>query len=75
MLTAPHRVAHALTERQREILQVVGRGRQSALRDIIARLSSSPAVATVRHDIYHLKRLGLIDSTGRGRGAVWFSGE
>ena len=25
-----------------------------------------PAAATVRDDLYHLKRLGLIDSTGRG---------
>jgi ATP-dependent DNA helicase RecG len=69
---APHRVAHDLTERQREILEVIGRGRRIPLREIMARLSNPPAEATVRDDLYHLKRLGLIDSTGRGRGATWF---
>jgi ATP-dependent DNA helicase RecG len=68
---APHRVAHDLTERQREILEVIGRGRRIPLREIMARLSNPPAEATVRDDLYHLKRLGLIDSTGRGRGATW----
>jgi ATP-dependent DNA helicase RecG len=69
---APHRVAHDLTERQREILQVIGRGRRIPLRQIMASLSHPPAEATVRDDLYHLKRLGLIDSHGRGRGATWF---
>lgn len=69
---APHRVAHDLTERQREILQVIGRGRRIPLRQIMASLSRPPAEATVRDDLYHLKRLGLIDSSGRGRGASWF---
>ncbi len=26
----------------------------------------------MRDDLLHLKRLGLIDSRGHGRGAVWF---
>jgi ATP-dependent DNA helicase RecG len=69
---APHRVAHALTDRQREVLQVIGRGRRLPLRDIISGLSSPPAAGTVRDDLYHLKRLGLIDLQGHGRGAVWF---
>ena len=68
---APHRVAHDLTERQREILEVIGRGRRIPLREIMSRLSSPPAEATVRDDLYHLKRLGLIDPAGRGRGASW----
>lgn len=68
---APHRVAHDLTERQREILEVIGRGRRIPLRVIISSLSNPPAEATLRDDLYHLKRLGLIDSTGRGRGATW----
>lgn len=69
---APHRVAHDLTERQREILQVIGRGRRIPLRQIMASLSHPPAEATVRDDLYHLKRLGLVNSQGHGRGAVWF---
>jgi ATP-dependent DNA helicase RecG len=51
---------------------VIGRGRRIPLRQIMASLSHPPAEATVRDDLYHLKRLGLIDSTGRGRGATWF---
>jgi hypothetical protein len=27
---------------------------------------------TLRDDLLHLKRLGLINSRGHGRGAVWF---
>ncbi len=34
-------------------------------------LTSPPASATVRDDLYHLKRLGLIELKGRGRGAIW----
>jgi len=71
---AAHRIAHDLTARQREILQVIAGSGSLPLRDIIARLSSPPASATVRDDLYHLKRLGLINSKGRGRGAVWFLG-
>lgn len=69
---APHRVVHDLTERQREILQVIARDQPTPLRDIMERLASPPAAATVRDDLYHLKRLGLLDSKGRGRGATWF---
>lgn len=36
--------------------------------------ATPPASATVRDDLYHLKRLGLVDSKGHGRGAVWFLG-
>ncbi len=68
---APHRVDQNLTDRQRDILNLVAAGQPIPLRHIVARLASPPAVATVRDDLYHLKRLGLIDSAGRGRGATW----
>jgi len=58
-------------ERQREILQIVAGNQPIALRDILERLTNPPATATVRDDLYHLKRLELLDSKGRGRGAVW----
>ena len=67
----PHRVAHDLTERQREILQIVAHHGPIPLRGIMDRMSNPPASATVRDDLYHLKRLELIDSKGHGRGAVW----
>lgn len=68
---APHRVALDLTTRQREILHLLA-GDQLPLRAIMAGLTDPPAVATVRDDIYHLKHLGLVESRGWGRGAVWF---
>ena len=69
---APHRVTHDLTDRQREILSIIAGGRSLPLRTIMSRLSDPPASATVRDALYHLKRLGLVCSTGHGRGAVWF---
>ncbi|MBW1982747.1 MAG: putative DNA binding domain-containing protein [Deltaproteobacteria bacterium] len=69
---APHRVAHDLTARQREILQILAGSYDLPLRFIMKALKDPPASATVRDDLYHLKRLGLIDSKGHGRGAVWF---
>lgn len=68
---APHRVAHDLNERQREILQIIAHHGPIPLREIMNRMAHPPASATVRDDLYHLKRLDLIDSTGHGRGAVW----
>jgi hypothetical protein len=32
----------------------------------------SRSFAKLRDEIYHHKRLGLIELNGRGRGAVWF---
>lgn len=69
---APHRVAHDLTDRQRDILQIIANHGPLPLRIIMNTMEQPPASATVRDDIYHLKRLGLIDSKGHGRGAEWF---
>jgi len=69
---APHRVAHDLTDRQREILQIIAHNGPIPLRKIMERMTHPPASATVRDDLYHLKRLELIDSKGHGRGSVWF---
>lgn len=68
---APHKVVSDLSRRQREILQILSEG-ELPLRSIMARLDNPPAQNTVRDDIYRLKHLELIDSRGRGRGAVWF---
>ena len=69
---APHRVSHDLTERQREILEIIAQAGPTPLRNIMSRMSAPPAPGTVRDDIYHLKRLDLIDTQGHGVGAVWF---
>ena len=71
---APLRVAHDLTDRQRRILQVIAGGKESSFANIRAQINSSVADRTLRDDLLHLKRLGMIDSRGHGRGAVWFLG-
>ena len=69
---APHRVAHDLTDRQREVLQIIAHYGPIPLRGIMERMTQPPASATVRDDLYHLKRLELVDTKGHGRGSVWF---
>ncbi len=68
---APHRVAYDLTERQREVLQMLSRSRCLAFREIRQNIKNPPPDRTLREDLLHLKRLDLIDSDGFGRGAVW----
>jgi ATP-dependent DNA helicase RecG len=68
---APHRVAHDLTDRQREILQVLAGSSHLAFRDIRQSIDNPPPERTLREDLIHLKKLGLIEFEGYGRGAVW----
>lgn len=69
---APLRVAHDLTKRQRQILQAIAGSGECPFSQIRDQIASSAAERTLRDDLIHLKRLGLIDSRGHGRGAVWF---
>jgi len=64
-----------LTQRQQEILRIIAAGQPIALRDILQEMDDPPAPATVRDDLYRLKGLGLIATSGRGRGAVWVLGK
>ncbi len=68
---APLRVAHNLTNRQRLILQVLSASAKETFGRIKMRVNPEIADRTLRDDLIHLKRLQLIDSIGRGRGAVW----
>jgi ATP-dependent DNA helicase RecG len=67
----PLRVQHDLTDRQRAILAMLDEHRRGlALRDV---RSVIPAAEwEVKADLALLKRLGLIDTAGHGRGASWF---
>jgi len=69
---APLRVGHDLTDRQRQILQVLAGGKTHPFSSIRSQVAPTIAERTLRDDLIHLKRLGLIDSRGHGRGAVWF---
>ncbi len=68
---APHRVAHDLTDRQREILHVLASKRFMALREIVAALQDPPSDRRLREELLHLKRLGLTRQSGHGRGSTW----
>jgi ATP-dependent DNA helicase RecG len=69
---APHRVGHDLTDRQRRVLQALGAGKSRPFASIRAQVDATIAERTLRDDLLHLKRLGLIGSRGHGRGATWF---
>lgn len=68
---APHRVAHDLTERQREILHVLSKKPSIPLREIRSRLENPPSDRRLREELLHLKKLDLVSSSGHGRGATW----
>lgn len=68
---APHRVAHDLTTRQREILQALASAPSLPFREIRAAISDPPQDRTLRDDLAHLKRLELVELSGFGRGATW----
>ena len=69
--TPPLRIAHNLTERQRIILHALANSPSLAFRNIQESLENPIPERTLRDDLQHLKRLGLIDSSGRGKGAAW----
>lgn len=69
---APYRVAHDLTQRQRKLLQALAGSEARPLGELRAQVAPDTPERTLRDDLSHLKRLGLINSRGMGRGAVWF---
>jgi ATP-dependent DNA helicase RecG len=69
--TAPYRVSHDLTERQREILQALAGRDSTSLRVLRTSLAETPAQRTLQADLAHLRRLGLVEASGRGRGASY----
>lgn len=68
---APLRVAQDLTDRQRRILQTIASSGECRFAGIRTEIDQAVADRTLRDDLIHLKRLGLIESRGHGRGAVW----
>ncbi|MBW6487057.1 MAG: putative DNA binding domain-containing protein [Syntrophobacterales bacterium] len=68
---APHRVEHDLTERQRNVLQILATAQSLPFRGVRKAIKNQPPDRTLREDLLHLKRLGLIESDGFGRGATW----
>jgi ATP-dependent DNA helicase RecG len=67
----PQRVGRDLTERQQAILAVLDAAGSSALREIVGRLGTDAGERQVREDLGTLRMLGLVLSSGHGRGARW----
>jgi len=68
---APTRVDHDLSELQRELLEVLAGSGPASLSEIRGALSVIAADRTIRENLGLLRTLGLVASTGRGRGARW----
>jgi len=68
----PHQVSHELSERQRRVLHILSDGKKWRSSDIVSQFSEPIASSTLRDDLMLLKRLGMIDSGGHGRGARWW---
>ncbi len=66
----PRQVKQDLTERQQAILRHLSSKRFGVARGEIAEALGFAGLA-VRDDLHHLRSLGLVDTYGHGRGAVW----
>lgn len=67
----PLRVSHDLSERQREILNILGDRKKWKVQDIRSELANPPAMRTLRDDLSLLRQFGLVEASGRGPGARW----
>lgn len=67
----PTRVGHDLAPLQRELLDVLARIGPASLKQLKGGLVSEPPDRTVQDNLQMLRRLGLVDATGKGRGARW----
>jgi len=55
-----------------EIFDILSSQKAVSAGQILNSLSDNPADRTLRDDLAKLKKLGLIETTGKGRGVVWF---
>lgn len=69
----PQRVAHDLSDRQQQVLAMLEANPAGmALREVRAGLHIEVQEWEIKEDLAMLKRLGLVETRGRGRGAAWF---
>lgn len=64
-------LAH-INKRQQDILDILATHELLSLKEIMHHLPDNVQQRLVRFDLYTLKKRGLIDTRGRGRGAVWY---
>ncbi len=67
----PIKISHNLSDRQREILHILAEVKDLSFPQIKGKIQDIAADRTLRDDLQHLKRLGMISSIGRGRNARW----
>jgi ATP-dependent DNA helicase RecG len=68
----PRRIGHDLSERQQNILGVLGAARAPLpLREILSRLPKPVSENGTKDDLQMLKELNLVANSGRGAGAKW----
>lgn len=67
----PTRIGHDLTDRQREVLDVLASAGALRLAEIIPLLKPGATARSLREDLYLLRRLQLVELKGRARGARW----
>lgn len=60
-----------ISERQKEVLKILSKQKQIAVRDILASLLFPATDRTLRRDLSYLKKLGLANYTGKGRNVKW----
>ncbi len=63
---------NALTKRQREILIILMSVTELSVKQLATRLSDPPTDRTIRSELMHLKKLGLVSYRGKARNIVWF---
>jgi ATP-dependent DNA helicase RecG len=65
-------INHSVTQRQREIVEILMGAQELKMKEILQKLKVPPAERTLRDDLAVLKKFGLVDSRGHARTAVWF---
>ncbi len=64
-----------ITPRQQEILNILSEKQSISLKEITQLMPNNVQERLVRYDLYALKKLGMVNTLGHGRGAVWFKQE
>jgi ATP-dependent DNA helicase RecG len=68
----PARIGHDLTDRQRQVLELLGTSPAPlSLRQIVSLLTPKAPATAIKEDLQFLKTLGLVSTSGHGRGASW----
>lgn len=71
--TPPLRVARDLTSRQQRVLEVLAEFPKGLARGaLLTRVDPGVRVWELKEDLAVLRQLGLVETTGHGRGARWF---